>query len=62
MLNSAIDRRLRGHKKEVLRAGKQEFMNFMEVEFARLDKNGDGELDVKELTQIQVRFRSPAHR
>lgn len=44
------------------KVSKQEFMNFMEAEFARLDKNNDGELDVKELTQMQVRFRSPAHR
>jgi EF hand len=30
---------------------KQEFMSFMEAEFNRLDKNKDGKLDVKELTQ-----------
>jgi len=44
------------------KVSKQEFMNFMEAEFARLDKNGDGELDVKELTQLQIRFRTPSHR
>jgi hypothetical protein len=30
---------------------KQEFMNFMQTEFDRLDKNKKGELNVKELTQ-----------
>jgi hypothetical protein len=30
---------------------KQEFMRFMEAEFERLDKNKNGELNVKELTQ-----------
>jgi len=44
------------------KVSKQEFMTFMEAEFARLDKNNDGELDVKELTQIQIRFRTPSHR
>jgi hypothetical protein len=37
------------------RVSKQEFMHFMSVEFDRLDKDGSGELDVKELTQSQVR-------
>ena len=44
------------------KVSKEEFMAFMEAEFARLDKNHDGELDVKELTQMQIRFRTPAHR
>jgi sulfatase maturation enzyme AslB (radical SAM superfamily) len=30
---------------------KQEFMNFMQAEFDRLDKSKKGELNVKELTQ-----------
>jgi Ca2+-binding EF-hand superfamily protein len=30
---------------------RQEFMRFMEAEFERLDKNKQGELNVKELTQ-----------
>ena len=32
----------------------QEFMNFMEEEFKRLDVNKDGELDVQELTQSRL--------
>ena len=34
---------------------KQEWMNFMEAEFERLDKDKSGELDVKELAQSQFR-------
>jgi Ca2+-binding EF-hand superfamily protein len=33
---------------------KQEYMKFMEAEFARLDKNKKGELNVKELTQSSL--------
>jgi len=34
---------------------KQEWMKFMEAEFDRLDKAKNGELDVRELTQSQLR-------
>jgi hypothetical protein len=37
------------------RVSRQEFMQFMQSEFDRLDKDKNGELDVKELTQSQVR-------
>jgi Ca2+-binding EF-hand superfamily protein len=37
------------------KVSKQEFMNFMEAEFERLDVDKNGELDVKELTQARVR-------
>src|ERR1700689_1483774 len=40
---------------------KEEFMKFMEAEFARLDKDKSGELDVKELTQSSLRVNRPAH-
>jgi Ca2+-binding EF-hand superfamily protein len=33
---------------------KHEYMHFMEAEFDRLDKNHNGELDVKELTQSKL--------
>jgi hypothetical protein len=33
---------------------KQEFMRYMEAEFARLDKNKKGELNVRELTQSSL--------
>jgi Ca2+-binding EF-hand superfamily protein len=33
---------------------KQEYMKFMEAEFERLDKDKNGELDVKKLTQSSV--------
>jgi hypothetical protein len=33
---------------------KQEYMRFMEAEFERLDKDKNGELDVKKLTQSSV--------
>jgi Ca2+-binding EF-hand superfamily protein len=38
---------------------KQEFMTFMEAEFQKLDKNKDGELDVKELTRSEIQSRHP---
>jgi Ca2+-binding EF-hand superfamily protein len=44
------------------KVSKQELMSFMEAEFDRLDTNHDGELDVKELTQLQVRSSSGFHR
>src|SRR5271156_2652103 len=34
---------------------KQEWMTFMEAEFDRLDKDKNGELDVKELTPASIR-------
>jgi Ca2+-binding EF-hand superfamily protein len=36
------------------KVSKQEWMNFMEAEFNRLDKDGSGELDVAELRQSSV--------
>jgi CRISPR/Cas system-associated endonuclease Cas3-HD len=38
---------------------KQEWMKFMEAEFDRLDKGKNGLLDVKELTQSQLRVSHP---
>ena len=40
------------------KVSKQEFMNFMEAEFERMDINKDGELDVKELTDSRVQVRT----
>ncbi len=39
------------------KVSKQEWMKFMETEFDRLDVKHDGELDVKELKQSQMRYR-----
>ena len=39
---------------------KKEFMDFMEKEFDRLDKDKSGELDKDELTQSKVRASRPA--
>jgi hypothetical protein len=36
------------------KVSKEEYMKFMEAEFARLDKDENGELDVKKLTQANV--------
>jgi len=36
------------------RISKKEWMSFMEAEFNRLDKDGNGELDVNELRQAGV--------
>jgi hypothetical protein len=41
---------------------KAEFMKFMEAEFDKLDRNKDGELDVKELTQSQYSVHVGTHR
>ena len=40
----------------------QEFMGFMEAEFDRLDKDKNGELDPKELTQSRIRAYRPTMR
>jgi Ca2+-binding EF-hand superfamily protein len=37
------------------KVSKQEFMQFMEAEFDRLDKDKSGELDPKELAQSRLR-------
>jgi hypothetical protein len=42
------------------KVSKQEFMKFMEAEFDRLDKDKSGELDVKELLQMQRPMRQGA--
>ena len=39
------------------RISKQEWMNFMEAEFNKLDKDGSGELDPKELLQSKLAVR-----
>ena len=39
---------------------KQQWMNFMEAEFDRLDKDKKGQLDAKELTQSRLRVSHPA--
>jgi len=38
---------------------KQEWMNFMEAEFNRLDRDGNGELDLKELLQSRLSVVQP---
>jgi Ca2+-binding EF-hand superfamily protein len=38
---------------------KREWMNFMEAEFNRLDRDGSGELDLNELRQSGLSFRRP---
>ena|ERR1700683_749288 len=41
---------------------REEYMRFMEAEFDRLDKDKNGELDVKELTQSTFRVSHSGHR
>jgi len=41
------------------KVSKREWMNFMEAEFNRLDKDGNGELDLAELRQSGVSVRHP---
>jgi|SRR5579863_3287651 len=41
---------------------KDEYMRFMAAEFDRLDKDKNGELDVKELTQSAFRVTHSGHR
>jgi hypothetical protein len=41
---------------------KAEYLRYMEAEFNRLDKDGSGELDVKELTQSNFRVVHSGHR
>jgi Ca2+-binding EF-hand superfamily protein len=45
------------------RISKQEWMNFMEAEFNKLDKDGNGELDPKELlgSRLSVRQSNSAN-
>jgi hypothetical protein len=40
---------------------KQEWMNFMQAEFDRLDKDKKGQLDVRELTQSKLRVSHPVN-
>ena len=44
------------------KVSKQEFMSFMDADFERMDKNKDGELDVKELTQLRFVHHSGIRR
>jgi Ca2+-binding EF-hand superfamily protein len=44
------------------KVSRQEFMQFMEAEFQRLDTNKDSELDVAELTQVEIHGRRGASR
>jgi hypothetical protein len=39
------------------RISRQEWMSFMEAEFNKLDKDGNGELDTKELLQSKLLMR-----
>jgi hypothetical protein len=44
------------------KVSKAEFMKFMEAQFDKLDRNKDGELDVKEFTQSQYYVHTGSHR
>jgi hypothetical protein len=44
------------------KVSKAEFMRFMETEFDKLDKNKDGELDVRELAAPQYYVHGGVHR
>jgi 5S rRNA maturation endonuclease (ribonuclease M5) len=44
------------------KVSKQEFMAYMDAEFGKLDLNGDGKLDVKELTQLKIRHTNGLHK
>ncbi|HXY08282.1 MAG TPA: hypothetical protein VEI52_10585 [Terriglobales bacterium] len=39
------------------RVSKGEWMSFMEAEFTKMDKDGNGELDTKELLQSKISVR-----
>jgi len=41
------------------RISKKEWMSFMEAEFNRLDKDGNGELDINELRQAGIAVKRP---
>lgn len=41
------------------RISKREWMSFMEAEFDRLDRDGSGELDLKELQRAGLSIRNP---
>ena len=41
---------------------REEYMRFMQAEFDRLDKDNNGELDVKELTQSTFQVVHSGHR
>ena len=40
------------------RISKQEYLTFMEAEFDRLDTDKSGELDVKEILESRIHYRS----
>jgi Ca2+-binding EF-hand superfamily protein len=44
------------------KVSKKEFMSFMDAEFDRLDTDKSGELDLQELTKMDVRVHGGPHR